>query len=245
MFTWFILFCRCGKFIRTHRVVKMMVQNIYVRYCLLFLAVFSIIFLASPSVFAQTHISVKGLFKNTAVAIIDGQQRILKVGKPSPEGVLLISANSKEAVVEINGKRQTLYLGREVGTAYSAPEANEVRIAEGDNGHHWITGKINGRTARLLVDTGASTISMNSIEAKRLNVDYLGGNPVSVSTASGIARGFVVNLNSVTVGSITLNNISTIVLEGEFPSEILLGNSFLSEVNMKIEQGVLVLKAKY
>jgi len=216
-----------------------------IRYCLLLLTVFFVVFFKSSNVFAQTHISVKGLFKNTAVAVIDGQQRILKVGKPSPEGVLLISADSEKAIVEINGARQILYLGREVGTAYKAPEANEVRIAEGDNGHHWITGKINGRTARLLVDTGASTISMNSIDAKRLNVDYLGGNPVSVSTASGVARGFVVNLHSVTVGTITLNNISTIVLEGQFPSEILLGNSFLSEVNMKIEQGVLVLKAKY
>ncbi len=53
---------------------------------------------ASP-ILAVEKISVKGLFNNKAIVVIDGKQRLLRAGETSPEGVKLISANSKEAVL--------------------------------------------------------------------------------------------------------------------------------------------------
>ena len=49
--------------------------------------------------FESLDIVVAGLFKNQVVLVINHQQRLLKVGKISPEGVRLISANSQNAVL--------------------------------------------------------------------------------------------------------------------------------------------------
>ena len=48
---------------------------------------------------AALNIQVTGLFRDQAVVEIDANQRILKVGETSPEGVTLISANSQQAVL--------------------------------------------------------------------------------------------------------------------------------------------------
>ena len=75
----------------------------------LFFCVLFFTFASSMSL-AQMQITVKGLFKNTAVVIVDGQQRMLKVGKKSPEGILLLEANSQQAIIEITSKRKNIYI---------------------------------------------------------------------------------------------------------------------------------------
>ncbi|HMW48607.1 MAG TPA: retroviral-like aspartic protease family protein, partial [Cellvibrionaceae bacterium] len=66
-----------------------------------------------------------------------------------------------------------------------------------------------------------------------------------VQTAQGMSKAYPVVLNSASVGDVTLNNIEALILEGEYPTAILLGNSFLSRVDLKVEQGVMVLQSKY
>ena len=70
-----------------------------------------------PCSMAIGKITISGLFKDKAVVIIDGTQRILTIGKPSPEGVKLISANSQETVLEIDGIQKTYTLGTEISRA--------------------------------------------------------------------------------------------------------------------------------
>ena len=41
-----------------------------------------------------------------------------------------------------------------------------------------------------------------------------------------MTNAYPVVLNSASVGNVTLNNIEALVLEGEYPTAILLGNSF-------------------
>ncbi len=53
------------------------------------------------------ELSVIALFRDKALVEIDGQQRLLTPGSGSPEGILLVSASSNEAVIEIDGRRQT------------------------------------------------------------------------------------------------------------------------------------------
>ena len=65
------------------------------------------------------------------------------------------------------------------------------------------------------------------------------------TTASGLARAWVVNLKRVKVGEIELTNIRAAVLEGNFPTEVLLGMSFLGRLDMSREGGVLELRKKY
>lgn len=191
-------------------------------------------------------IEVKGLFKNAAIVQINGQQRILKVGKTSPEGVTLVSATSKQAEVEVNGKHFVLSLSKKIARSYTNTTKASVSIPSGQHGHFFTRGKINNQTVQFLVDTGASTIALNSIAAVKLGIDYKRSpRYVNITTASGVVRGYRVMLREVSVGTITLNNVTAVVTEGEYPQEILLGNSFLSKLDMKVESGVLVLQAKY
>ncbi|RYZ91321.1 MAG: TIGR02281 family clan AA aspartic protease, partial [Moraxellaceae bacterium] len=132
-----------------------------------------------------------------------------------------------------------------VGTRFSAPPIAEARIASQVNGHYFSPGRINNQNVEFLVDTGATTIAMNATMADKLGLDYNKDKAVGVQTAQGSAKAYPVVLNSATVGNVTLNNIEALVLEGEYPTAILLGNSFLSRVDLKVEQGVMVLQSKY
>jgi aspartyl protease family protein len=195
---------------------------------------------------AVDSVRVKGLFPNKAMVEIDGQTRVLKVGKTSPEGVTLISADSKEAVIEVNGERQTYTMDTQIGGALTVPEKIEVRIPRGVAGDYSTVGSINGRTVDMLVDTGASTVAMSETEAKRLGIPYwLKGEKAAVQTASGFARAYGVTLKEVRVGDITLRQVRAVVVEGNSPPTVLLGMSFLSRVEMENVGNVMVLRTKF
>ena len=202
-------------------------------------------FLGLSNASFTADIIVKGLFKNGAILVVDGQQHVYKVGKASKFGVELIEANSQKAIVLVNGKRTTLTLSDQIGANYAAPESKEVRIAATQGNHYVVKGLINNQSASMLVDTGATSVAMSSPRARSLGIDYKKGRPIRVSTANGIANAYIVNLRSVTVGSITINNVEAAITEGNFPREILLGNSFLSRLEYSVEQGVLILKQKF
>lgn len=210
--------------------------------------ILALIFLVacSMAVLAEPSIVVRGLLKDMLVMEVDGVQRILKAGKTSPEGITLIAADTKRAVVEIDGQRQELTLTRRIGGGeYKAPERAEVRIARGVGAHYFTPGRINNQPVNFLVDTGATSVSMNSLIAQKLRIDYTKGVPVRMSTASGVAQGYRVLLSSVAVGTVQVNNVEAVVTEGAYPTEILLGNSYLAQVEMKIDAGVLVLQSKF
>lgn len=207
---------------------------------------FLLCMLFSPVAIAELDVVVGGLLKNMVVLQVDGVQRIIKVGKTSPEGITLISANTKKAVVEIDGKRQTLVLSKRIGgVVYAEPEKEIVRIARGVGGHYFTPGRINGKAVNFLVDTGATSVAMSSLMAKKLRIDYRSGTPMRMQTASGISQGYRLILASVSVGTVTIHNVEAIVNIGAYPTDILLGNSYLARVEMNIDDGVLVLQAKF
>ncbi len=72
--------------------------------------------LVSFSAIAVEKIVINGLFKDKAIVTIDGKQRVLKKGKVSPEGALLIGANSKQAIIEIEGNQEVYTLGTHLGS---------------------------------------------------------------------------------------------------------------------------------
>ena len=205
---------------------------------------FIVILQLSTFALAVDKIVVNGLFTNMAIVTIDGKQRTLKPGKPSPEGVLLISANSKEAVIEIDGKQETYTLGTHIGSNFKASDDNVIiTIAPDQGGMYMVNGSINNYQVKFLVDTGATLISMNKYHAKRLGISYkLKGIPSTSVTASGHARTYLVNLKKVKVGDIELNDVTASVHDSGFPDVILLGNSFLNRVSMSREGPLLQLE---
>lgn len=176
------------------------------------------LFVLSMNVSAVEKIKISGLFNDKAIVTIDGKQRLLKVGKPSPEGVILISANAKEAVIEINGEQNTYTLGSHIGSSFEKPSGgNTVSIAPDAGGMYEVNGSINEFQVRFLVDTGATLISMNSNDAKRIGINYRMEGQESLSeTASGLSKIYLVNLKTVMVGDIKLRDVQAAVHDGDF-----------------------------
>ena len=216
------------------------------RFCLTNALLRFILIMALPlSAYAVENIRVMALFPGKAMVAVDGKIRLLKTGKTSPEGLLLISADSSEAVIEINGERKSYKVGAKYGGSFTASAKREVRIPRDNRGGYTTVGSINGRTVDMLLDTGADSVAMSSVEAKRLGLPYwLNGTKTMVRTASGYARGYTVVLDKVQVGSITMNNVRGIVVEGGSPEKVLLGMSFLNRVEMSNNGNVMLLRSK-
>ena len=203
---------------------------------------------ACPGIsYAIEKIVVLGLFKDKAIITIDGKQRVVRAGQTTPEGVTLVSANSEQAVMEVDGDTATYGLGSHIGSYYPKPaEGPKVQIWPDSTGMYHSVGSINGYPVSFLVDTGATLIAMNRNEARRLGIDYLvEGTAGFASTASGIVNTYQVMLGKVRLGEIELRNVEATVIDGDFPTEVLLGNSFLNRLEMTREGTMLELTKRY
>lgn len=204
-----------------------------------------LIFLSAASLAHATDVSVVGLFGSKAMLMIDGSKRIMAPGEATPDGVKLISVESDGAVLEIEGKRRTLKVGQGASLQSAGGNGNPTTVLVADSRGHFITtGVINGVSVRMMVDTGATAVSMSSAEAKRIGLSYLGGERGAVSTANGVVPAYRVMLNTVKVGNITLNQVEGIVQDSSMPG-VLLGMSFLRRLEMKRDGSEMTLIKKY
>lgn len=196
-------------------------------------------------------ISVTALFSGKAQISVDGgKPRMLSAGQTSPEGMKLISADSKGAVIEFQGKRLSLALGsgsRIGGVDLSAGNSSgsSVTLTADERGHYQTMGQVNGGTVQFLVDTGATTIALPSADARRLGINYLNGQRGFTQTANGRAAAYRVTLDTVKVGDITLHAVEAVVLEGDGLNMALLGMSFLNRTEMKRDGQALTLIRRY
>ena len=195
---------------------------------------------------AAGDVRVVGLFSGRAVLLVDGQQRLLKPGQTSPEGVQLISATSEEAVLLIDGQEVTARLDGRVRARKRTPEINEVQVWRDTAGMYTTVGSINGLPVTFLVDTGATAVAMNANQAKRLGIDYrVIGRQSGVTTASGVEHAWAVTLDTVKVGDLELHNVGAVVLEGAHPATTLLGMTFLGRLEINNDGRLMTLRKKY
>ncbi len=203
------------------------------------------ILLFQGTVNAVEKLEVQGLFANKAVLFIDGKRHILAVGKTSPEGVKVVSVNRSGAVLEVDGKQKQYDLGSAISTSFTKRKSQKETIYVNSTGMYMTFGNINGRSARFLVDTGATAVSMNTEQAKKLGIRYeKDGIPTGVSTASGYEKAYRVRLKSVTVGNITETNVDAVVIDGNHPGPILLGMTFLGRLSVEHSGNAMTLLQK-
>ena len=196
-------------------------------------------------VYAFDKIEVQGLFSNKVVLQVDTERHILKVGQTSPEGVKVISTNRQGAVLEIDGKQKQYNLGSSISTTFQQRKTKKETIFVNSGGMYLTHGSINGRSARFLVDTGASAIAMNVTQAKHLGILYDKiGTPAKVSTASGFVNAYRIRLKTVSVGGITETNVDALVIDGKHPGPILLGMSFLGRLSVEQSGNAMTLLQK-
>jgi len=195
-----------------------------------------------------TDVNVIGLFTGKAVVVIDkGAPRTLAVGQKTPEGVVLISSDSKKAVLEIDGKRETLEMGQDFyGAAQPVSDRPSVTLPADSRGQFYADGKVNGGHVRFVVDTGATTVLLPGPDADRLGIDYKNkGQQGRISTANGTATAYRVVLDTVTIGGITAYNVEAVVAEGSGLDVALLGMSFLNRTEMRRDGAYMTLTKRY
>ncbi len=195
--------------------------------------------------FAQS-VSLSGSLGDKALLVIDGAPRTLVVGA-SVQGVRLLSVSGSNAVVEVKGQRVALALGgAQVNLGGTAGDSGAAQIVlSADSGGHFVTsGTINGKSARFLVDTGATNLALSQSEAQKLGIDYRQGERSTSMTANGPVPVYRVMLASVRVGEVQVYNVEATVVPLQMPF-VLLGNSFLTRFQMKRENDVLTLTRRF
>ncbi|MEM1138281.1 MAG: TIGR02281 family clan AA aspartic protease [Pseudomonadota bacterium] len=104
-------------------------------------------------------------------------------------------------------------------------------VTAGPRGHFFVVARINNQPVKMLIDTGATEISLAPRDARRIGFDpdaltY----SLWVQTANGRARGAPIELDAVEVGSIALSDVDAHVM-GQDTEISLLGMSFLSQLS--------------
>jgi aspartyl protease family protein len=198
---------------------------------------------------AVKSLSVFALFNERAILVIDGNQHLLRSGQTSPEGVKLISSTTKSAIIEIDGKQEEIGLHivpssgpvSEPGDAEAESYETTVTLDKSANGFFHAEGEINNKSVSFLIDTGANNVAMSVSMARSLDIDFESGRKTLASTANGLVPMYEVVLEKVAVGSIELDNIPAAIISDPGPSEILLGMSFLGQLDVNHSGNTMVL----
>jgi len=199
-----------------------------------------------PVAAAGPDIAVVALFPGKAMVRIDGKTRLLAIGESSPEGVRLLEADAAQATLEVNAQRVVLGLDGGIQSSFSArPQGRSLKLAPGRNGHYYVDGTINGNAVSFVVDTGASVVAINKHVARRIGLLYrTDGREGRIETASGMVRAYYLKFKEVKIRSLALRDVDGVVVDGDFPSITLLGQSFLNRIDMQREGLLLELKEK-
>jgi aspartyl protease family protein len=192
----------------------------------------------------SSSVELEALLGNTAVLMINGQRQTLRVGQ-TLDGVTLVATQATTATLGIDGQTETIGFSQRVGTRYQSPQEKVVTIARDAAMQYQTTAIINGRSVLVLVDTGANTVALSAAQARAMNIDYSGGAPGKVETASGVSTGYEITLQSVVVGGIEVNSVPAMVIEGDYPATVLLGMTFLRHVKMQENNGILSLSRSH
>jgi len=196
------------------------------------------------------QIKVIALFKNAVMIKYNGKQKMLRKGQSLNKNIKLVSANSHGAVFIIDGKKTELGLHdsriSDVPFSNSAQEKFSISIPMNHRGMFLTSGSINGVPVNFLVDTGASSVAMSEKTAKKIGLQYkLYGDRAISSTAAGDTRSWLMPLKKVSVAGLELTNVHGAVVEKMDFDEVLLGMSFLRQLNMSNNGQIMKLTKKY
>jgi aspartyl protease family protein len=192
-------------------------------------------------------VTLVGVFPGKALLVIDkSNPKAVAIGE-SLNSVKLLEVDDSSALVLLSGKKIRLNMGQphsSSGASSDGGGGDRVVLPADERGHFHADGKINGQFARMMVDTGATSVALSIRDAQRLGIDYRKGKPMRVQTAGGTQSGYSVLLDSVTVGEITLYQVDAMIV-GEGLPIILLGMSFLNRTNMVREGQTMTIVRRF
>ncbi len=118
-------------------------------------------------------------------------------------------------------------------------DTNQVILKRGLDGHYRAEASINGEKVNVLVDTGATGVAISQSVADRLQLKSLAA--VRTNTANGDSVGYMVRLDSVTVGGVQARNVSAMIAPG-LGGDVLLGMSYLGRMDVRLFKGEMTIK---
>ncbi|MGA0569675.1 retropepsin-like aspartic protease family protein [Variovorax sp. VNK109] len=202
--------------------------------------------LAGGPAWAQS-VALSGVVGARALLVVNGgTPKMVAVGETF-QGVRVVSAQSDQAVVEVEGKRLTLRMGDSpvsVGQGIVAGQGTRIVLPVSSGGHFTTGGFINGKPVQFVVDTGATVISIGVSDAQRLGLQYTSGSRVNMHTANGNSIGYLMTLDSVRINDVEVFGVQAVVTPQPMPV-VLLGNSYLSRFSMRRDSDQLVLEKRY
>jgi aspartyl protease family protein len=105
----------------------------------------------------------------------------------------------------------------------------ETRIPMAIDGHFWVSGKVNGRSVKFLVDSGATMTTIDRAEAQAAGVQISQRRDQYVRTGNGIIRVSTGQADELQVGGITRRDVGLQIAEKD--SLNVLGMNFLSSLS--------------
>ncbi|HXW20779.1 MAG TPA: TIGR02281 family clan AA aspartic protease [Roseiarcus sp.] len=123
-------------------------------------------------------------------------------------------------------------------------DERSVELVADGGGQYSAEATVNGSPVHMIVDTGATFVSLSADAASRIGVmvseaDYT----ARVRTANGIARAAPVTLVGVSVGEVYLPEVQALVLDRQAGPINLLGMSFLRRLSaVEQRQNMLILR---
>lgn len=115
-----------------------------------------------------------------------------------------------------------------IETLVTAGGAREVVLKQNRFGHYVASGQINGVAATFLLDTGATDVSVPSDLAQEAGLEV--GAPARAQTAGGEITARMTRIDRVELGGIVLENVRALIIPHLRGDEVLLGMSFLRQL---------------
>ena len=116
----------------------------------------------------------------------------------------------------------------------------EVKLEQNRAGHYVTSGIINGKKVVFLVDTGATDVSIPAHLASYLGL--IPGRRAYAQTANGVVAIAETNIQTIAIGEIQLNNVEANLNPGMTGDNILLGMSFLRQLEFTQRGNALLLR---
>ena len=108
-------------------------------------------------------------------------------------------------------------------------QGRETRIPMAIDGHFWVTAKLNGHDVKFLVDSGATTTTIDLDTATAVGVKVSARRDQYVRTGNGIIRVSSGRADELTIGGITRRNVGLEIADNDDLN--VLGMNYLSSLS--------------
>jgi aspartyl protease family protein len=108
-------------------------------------------------------------------------------------------------------------------------QGSETRIPMAIDGHFWVTAELNGHDVKFLVDSGATTTTVDRDTAKAAGVEISPRRDLFVRTGNGVIRVASGRADVLTIGGITRRDVALEIADNDDLN--VLGMNYLSSLS--------------